>query len=64
MIDFVMVTKAMKDLTLTCIVKTNFPEVDVCLFDLFSCVDYGAEVIFDLQTLKICISKILSGRKR
>ena len=34
----------MKDFGSTCILKTNFPGVDVCLFDLCTCLDYGDEM--------------------
>jgi hypothetical protein len=40
----VKVTKAMKDFALKCIPKTNFPGVDVCLFELCTCLDYGVEM--------------------
>jgi hypothetical protein len=49
--NFVKVTKAMMDFALTCIPKINFPGVDICLFDLCTCLDYGIEMMFDLQML-------------
>ena len=42
--NFVKVTEAMKDFALKCIPKTNFPGVDVCLFDMCTCLDYGVEI--------------------
>jgi hypothetical protein len=42
--NLVKVTKLMKDFALACIPKTNFPGVDVCLFDLCMCLDYGVEM--------------------
>ena len=42
--NLVKVTKLMKDFALACIPKTNFPGVDVCLFDLCTCLDYGVEM--------------------
>ena len=34
----------MKDFALACAPKTNFPRVDICLFDLCTCLDYGVEM--------------------
>jgi hypothetical protein len=42
--NFVKVTETMKNFALTCIPKTNFSGVDVCLFDLCTCLDYDVEM--------------------
>jgi hypothetical protein len=42
--NYVKVTEAMMNFALICIPKTNFPGVDVCLFDLCTCLNYGIEM--------------------
>ena len=42
--NFVKVTEGMNNFALKCIPKTNFQRVDVCLFELCTCLDYGIEM--------------------
>jgi hypothetical protein len=38
------ITSVMTDFASSCIPKINFPGVDACLFDLSTCLDYGAQM--------------------
>ena len=52
--NFVKTATAMRDFASSCIPKTNFAGVDVCLFDLCTCLDYG----FDMD---ICLAHALQA---
>ena len=41
---FIKTATIMKDFASSCIPKTNFIGVDVCLFELCTCLDYGFEM--------------------
>ena len=43
-INVIKTTTAMRDFASSCISKTNFAGVDVCLFDLCTCLDYAFDV--------------------
>jgi hypothetical protein len=42
--NFMKITTVMKDFASSCIPEKNFSGIDVCLFDLSTCLDYGIQM--------------------